>query len=139
MQTGQLSSWGAHFPLSPAIILVSGTVKPNLYFDESSEIWSLPGLQCLADALDYRRRSDLIPVDGGSVPAHTRLKRPKMWPICDIRYASKHELLFLYVFQRTKASQDIPPSVYRLLVFCVHDSKVRCLSVLCRVGYANSN
>ena len=42
-------------------------------------------------------------------------------------------------FTKDQASQDIPPFVQRLLVFCVHDSKVRCLSVLCRAGYADSN
>ena len=29
---------------------------------------------------------------------HTNLKRPKMWPICEIRHVSKHEFLFLSVF-----------------------------------------
>ena len=107
MQTGQLSSWGAHFPLSPAIIRVSG--NRTCISTKALKYGRCPVFNALPTRL--RRRSNIIPVDGGSVPAHIRLKRPTMWPICDIRYASKHKLLFLYVFQRTKASQDIPPSV----------------------------
>ena len=68
---------------------------------------------------------------------HTDLKQPEMWPIFEIRHVSKHEFYSMSVFQRTKASQDISLFVQRLLVFCVHDSQVRCFSVFCRVGYAD--
>ena len=72
-------------------------------------------------------------------PLHTDLKRPKMWPIFEFRHVQNWIFYSLSAFQRTKASQDIHPFVLRLLIFCVHDSKVRCFSVLCRAGYAHSN
>ena len=37
--------------------------------------------------------------------------RPEMWPTFEIRHVSKHDFYFLSDFQRTKASQDIPPFV----------------------------
>ena len=61
----------------------------------------------------------------GGTAAHWCTERPEMWPIFEIRHVSKHEFYSLSVFQRTKASQDILTFVKRLLVFCVHDSRLQ--------------
>ena len=37
-------------------------------------------------------------------PSHTDLKRPKMWPKCEIRHVQNMNFYFLSAFQKTKAS-----------------------------------
>ena len=58
---------GAPVSITTSNYSVSEIVRPSLYFDKSSEIWPLPGLQWLPEVLLDRRRSSRIPVDNWSM------------------------------------------------------------------------